>query len=278
MKEKTKGKYSFMLVKTITAVLGSLLCIVVFLKTPLWGTAALLSFAAGMMGFELSVSTGLINDRFLQIISIFFAVSIPWLIYFKISQAYLILILFVCVAVCFFYALFIHNDVEVSEIITAVFSGFVFPLILSLFIVISSYENGRKLVLLPFVIAWMCDTFSQLVGMKFGKHKLIEKISPNKTVEGFFGGILGSVVGVLIYALILIKIGVSVRFGMLILIAVLGALFSVFGDLSLSFIKRKCEIKDFGRLLPEHGGILDRFDSVLFVLPLCTVMSQYIIK
>ena len=272
-----KKKHAFS-IKVITAICGSFLCGVIFLKAPLWGTAALISFATALAGFEMTVASQLVSNRFLQVVGIFFSAAIPWLVYLDLSKTIWMLILFLFVLICFGYCVFFQPSVSIGEVLACAFAAFVFPMILSLFVVINTGENGRKLVLLPLVIAWMCDAFSQIVGMKLGKHKLIETISPNKTVEGFIGGIAGSVLGVVIYALILQLMQVSVNWFVLVLVGVLGAFLAVFGDLSLSYIKRKCGIKDFGRLIPEHGGVLDRFDSVMFVLPLCIAMSQYIIK
>lgn len=276
IKIKRKKKHPF-LIKVIAAVIGSALCGTILLETPIWGTVILISFASGMTGFEMSAATGLVKSRFLQIISVSMSAAVPWMIYFGVDETVRIVILFVFIITVFMYSVFFRTETELIEILTGIFAAFVFPLILSLFIVIIKGKNGRILVLLPLIIAWMCDAFSQIIGMKLGKHKLIERISPNKTIEGFFGGIVGSLIGVTIYAVILHLSGVSVHLLVLLLTGFVGALLSAVGDLSLSFIKRKCGIKDYGCLIPEHGGVLDRFDSVIFVLPLCVVTGRFII-
>ncbi len=127
---------------------------------------------------------------------------------------------------------------------------------------------------LIFLIAFGTDTFAYLIGSKFGKHKLSPKISPKKSVEGSFGGIVGSIVATLIYAnLVNIEPALS-----LVTIALIGSIVSQLGDLSASKIKRLAGLKDFGRLMPGHGGMLDRFDSVLFTAPVVYYFVQIFLK
>ncbi|MGM9601288.1 MAG: phosphatidate cytidylyltransferase [Faecousia sp.] len=112
------------------------------------------------------------------------------------------------------------------------------------------------------------DIAAYFVGKGLGKHKLAPRVSPNKTVEGSIGGVVCSVVFFLLAGFALEKAGVfSVHYGKLTVYLVLAAMLGQFGDLSLSAVKRIVGIKDYGTLLPGHGGILDRFDSLLFVLP-----------
>ena len=133
-------------------------------------------------------------------------------------------------------------------------------------------------LLLGFCFAWGGDTMAYFVGCKFGKHKLAPTVSPNKTIEGAVGGIAGSIIlgciAALVYSNILQGIepaGVSViTANSYIYIAIIGAVASmlgIMGDLFTSSVKRQCDIKDYGTIFPGHGGILDRFDSVLLVMP-----------
>jgi phosphatidate cytidylyltransferase len=134
-------------------------------------------------------------------------------------------------------------------------------------------DHGRFLVVAPFVMAFMPDTGAYLIGCAFGKHKLCPLISPKKTVEGLFGGFLGGIVGMIVYGLVLqYFFGFTVNYLFAVLYGVLGAGFATFGDLMFSVIKRQTGIKDYGKLLPGHGGILDRFDSVTIVAPLAEVL------
>ncbi|HOW24005.1 MAG TPA: phosphatidate cytidylyltransferase [Sedimentibacter sp.] len=123
--------------------------------------------------------------------------------------------------------------------------------------------NNTKYVWLVYIIAFGSDTFAYFTGKFFGKKKLCPEVSPNKTVEGAIGGIFGSTLLSLIYFNYL-----SInKYFYIIIFSISTSIFSMAGDLTASKIKREYGIKDFGKLLPGHGGIMDRFDSVLFVAP-----------
>ena len=128
--------------------------------------------------------------------------------------------------------------------------------------------KGALFAWVPF-IAWVCDTCAYFSGRAFGKHKLAPKLSPKKTVEGAIGGVLGSVlVGAVIGAILYVKeMLVIEEVYVLIIITFVGSIIGQIGDLLASGIKRDHNIKDYGNVIPGHGGIMDRFDSVIFVIP-----------
>lgn len=129
-------------------------------------------------------------------------------------------------------------------------------------------EMGAYLYGLVFIGAWMTDTGAYFVGVLFGKHKLIPEVSPKKTVEGAFGGILGCIVGFVLYAFIMQMVAdLTVNYIALVLLAIVISVVSQFGDLIASYVKRESGIKDFGFIFPGHGGVLDRFDSIIAVAP-----------
>lgn len=142
----------------------------------------------------------------------------------------------------------------------------------SLLIYIRDSSNGFKLIWLVFIIAFLSDTFAYYTGKAFGKNKLCPDVSPKKTIEGAIGGILGSIIGVIIWGILNKDIGY--HWYQLIIMAGFGSVMSVIGDLSASLIKRFVGIKDYGNIMPGHGGILDRFDSILFTAP---VVYYYIV-
>lgn len=125
-------------------------------------------------------------------------------------------------------------------------------------------------------IPWLADSGAYFAGSYFGKHKLCPNISPNKTVEGAIGGILTGTLSALLIGLIfkLIYGDVTIYYGVLVLVAFINSIISIFGDLTFSVIKRSCKIKDFGSIMPGHGGLLDRFDSVLLCVPVVYIFSQ----
>lgn len=126
--------------------------------------------------------------------------------------------------------------------------------------------NNKVYLYMLYVIAWGSDTFAYLTGSTIGKHKIksLESISPNKTIEGFIGGVCGAVILNLIYVN---YVNLDKNILLVIIFTAIAAFLSETGDLVASFIKRKCNIKDYGNLIPGHGGILDRFDSILFISP-----------
>lgn len=135
-------------------------------------------------------------------------------------------------------------------------------LMLGHIILISQQENGVAIWLI-FIIAWATDTFAYFSGYFLGRNKLCPNISPKKTVEGAIGGILGSVICCGLFSYFLLKDYTII----ILILGAVGSVISQIGDLTASIIKRYTGIKDYGNLIPGHGGILDRFDSILFTAP-----------
>lgn len=131
-------------------------------------------------------------------------------------------------------------------------------------------EHGTWLVWLIFIASWGCDSCAYCVGMLFGKHKMAPLLSPKKSVEGAIGGVVGTMLLSFVYLLIMDKlVGITFSKNWLLVVAMaVSAFAAMIGDLSASAFKRQFEIKDYGKLIPGHGGILDRFDSVIFIAPL----------
>ncbi|HZK33443.1 MAG TPA: phosphatidate cytidylyltransferase [Tissierellaceae bacterium] len=126
------------------------------------------------------------------------------------------------------------------------------------------YLSDTKYIWLIFIIAFGTDTFAYIVGNLLGKRKLCPRVSPNKTIEGSIGGIIGSIILSLIYS----KIYELGDLWIIFIISFIGSIVAQIGDLTASKIKRQVEIKDYGFIMPGHGGVLDRFDSILFTAPL----------
>ncbi len=127
---------------------------------------------------------------------------------------------------------------------------------------------GNVIVWLIFAGAWLTDTFAYFVGINLGRHKLMPEISPKKTVEGAIGGIIGCGLSFLLFGFIVSYFGkLGVNYYNLFILGILCAIISEIGDLAASSIKRHYGIKDFGSIMPGHGGVMDRFDSIIFVAP-----------
>lgn len=156
-------------------------------------------------------------------------------------------------------------------------AGFVIPWAFSCMLQLRMLPHGAGMVLMPLVAAFCSDSAALFTGMACGRHKMAPLVSPHKTVEGALGGIAGGVVGMVIFRIVFYFCTlVPLHIGWCVVIGLVGALMGELGDLSFSVIKRQVGIKDYGRLLPGHGGVLDRFDSVLFAAPMiwmivCTV-------
>lgn len=166
------------------------------------------------------------------------------------------------------YMIFNHDTIGFSEISEIFFSTMYVTVLFAHIVLVRREPAGKYIVWIIFITAWLSDTMAFAIGRRFGKNKLIPEISPNKTVEGAVGGLAGSVIFNLIFGLICSSFfGRSVYYIPLIILSVIAGIMSQLGDLAASCIKREHGIKDFSKLLAGHGGILDRFDSVLFVAP-----------
>ena len=142
--------------------------------------------------------------------------------------------------------------------------------------IIYGMNNGKINILYIFIIAWGTDTFAYLIGKKFGNHKFSE-ISPKKSIEGCIGGIIGAILLSLIYTYIVNNyIGMNISYISIALIAFILSIISQIGDFSASCIKRYVKIKDYGNLIPGHGGMLDRIDSVIFIAPFAYLLITLI--
>ncbi len=152
-------------------------------------------------------------------------------------------------------------------------AGLIIPGGMSALILLRAGEYGRFIVLLPIIIAYAGDGGALFAGMLFGKHKLAPRTSPKKTIEGGIGGLIVAVGLTLLYGLLLrYAFSVSLDFPMLAVTALIAAIAAPLGDLAFSLIKREFGVKDYGKLLPGHGGVLDRFDSTVFAAPVVYIL------
>lgn len=155
-----------------------------------------------------------------------------------------------------------------DQIMTAFFGFFYVSVMLSYVYQTRMLEDGAVLVCLIFLSSWGCDTCAYCVGMLFGRHKMAPKLSPKKSVEGGIGGVAGAaLLGALLAFGVNAWAGMNVNPLYYAVICGAGGMISQVGDLAASAIKRNHDIKDYGKLIPGHGGILDRFDSVIFTAP-----------
>ena len=182
-----------------------------------------------------------------------------------------------------------HNRITVMDCAATMF-GFYYVAVLMSLVYLVREANGAQglfLVWIIFISAWGCDTGAYFTGITLGRHKLIPTLSPNKTVEGAIGGVVFASALTVAYAAVMLHVS-SLRsvsdfetFQLLVRYAVIGAggaVFAQIGDLAASAIKRYTGIKDFGHVIPGHGGVMDRFDSVLFTAPAVYLISMLLIR
>ncbi len=202
-------------------------------------------------------------------------------IYFNMLEVALVLSLIVAMI----FVVVIHGKTQYRELFSMQFMAVYITVFMS-YIPKMFSEMGLPIMALVFIIAWGSDTAAYFCGTFFGKHKLIPKVSPKKTVEGSVGAIICTALLCALYVFILDKCGyrfgdVAPTVGTYLRFAFIGLLTSIlsqFGDLSASAIKRDAEIKDYGWIFPGHGGFMDRFDSVVFISPIVYYLCVYLIK
>ena len=183
----------------------------------------------------------------------------------------MVLVLSVILLMCIY--VFCYPKFQAEQIMAAYFGLVYVAVMLSFIYLTRNLENGKYLVWLIFLCSWGCDTCAYCVGMLIGKHKMAPVLSPKKSVEGAVGGVAGAAALGAIYAAA--TGGPKLEYA---LICAAGALISMVGDLAASAIKRNRGIKDYGNLIPGHGGILDRFDSVIFTAPVIYFLARTVLR
>ena len=239
--------------------------------------------------FEILRVMGAHKKFALSIPAYLFAAAFPIIAYF-VKHEYMIYFLLALAAAVFVYMLwlmaisvFSKGKVAFSKISEVFMAVTYVSVSFSSLTILRYYDKnyGLLMVILAFVIPWICDVFAYFCGYLFGKHKLIPEVSPKKTVEGAIGGVVFSAIACAVYGLgvDLIIEGVKVNYLILLLFGAVLSVVSQLGDLVASLIKRKYGAKDYGRIFPGHGGIMDRFDSVLAVstilLILCILVPPF---
>lgn len=201
------------------------------------------------------------------------------LIYLKLQQ-YETMLFVVFLMLLMFAYVFAFPKYRTEQIATAFLSLFYVCVMLSYIYQVRILDNGEILVWLIFIGAWGSDTFAYCAGMLFGKHKIAPKLSPKKSLEGCIGGVFGAALLGCIFAMILRPWihGIANPPFVFGVIGAASSILSQIGDLAASAIKRNHDIKDYGTLIPGHGGILDRFDSIIFTAPIVYYLAQLLIK
>lgn len=249
-----------------------LMMMVMFLgKEVLTVSVAIISSIAVYEGLK---AYGYNKYRFFTLSGIFASFCYAWIPYIKKEIVFFLIILIVTLCVAFL--LKNHDKFFTKDLFTVLFLTLVIPFSFSTLSYIRNMENGIYLVWLPFISSWLTDTFAYFGGYFFGKNKLCPSVSPKKTVEGAIFGVIGAVVGYVVYSYMLKGIwNIDVNLLWFVVIAVFTSVTSQMGDLLASLMKRENDIKDFGNLMPGHGGALDRFDSILITAPFIFIFLKF---
>jgi len=192
-------------------------------------------------------------------------------------QIYIPLLSFVYIIALFAILLFNHENIKFKDILVSVFSMIYITAAMLHIVAVRNINLGNLYIFMIFIGAFATDTCAYFVGVLFGKHKLCEKVSPKKTIEGAMGGEIGSILLMLLFGYVVNHIsGVSVNYVALALFGALSGLVSQLGDLTASIIKREFNVKDYGHILPGHGGVMDRMDSIILMAPLVYYFVAYL--
>jgi phosphatidate cytidylyltransferase len=263
--------------RVITAIVAIviLVCILVFSATPVLPLAAMI--CALIAVYEITGCVDIRKKWALSLTTYIFSVAIMVLVFVHFLNyltipnftAVLFAVLYIYVFLIFALTMFSKGTIafsQAAELIALTF--YILIGFISIVLLRNVEPAGKYIYLLIFIGAWMTDTGAYFIGVFFGKHKLIPEVSPKKTVEGAFGGVLGCIVGYVIFGVILnIFFDVTVNYIALILLAIVISVISQCGDLIASYVKRERGIKDYGSIFPGHGGMMDRFDSIIAVAP-----------
>lgn len=258
-----------MLKRTIVGLLLVPVLLIVVFAMPAIATAICVSLFCTIAVYEMLWGTKLVRHPRMIFYTMLAAAAVPMWSYYGCNGVAMLLGVLALYILLFMEIMISGTKVPFSHVAYCMAAGLIVPYMFSALVRILCMSKGIYVILMPFAAAFLSDIGAYFTGSFFGKHKLCPVISPKKTVEGLFGGIAMAMLGMLIYGLVLqLACDLKVNYLYIVVYGLLGSLCGVFGDLSFSVIKRQTGIKDYGKIFPGHGGILDRFDSVIVVAPL----------
>ena len=264
--------------RILVAVIGIPALLAVLCFAPDWATALLVSLLCVIGCHEFMAAAAPLKARRWWLFAAALSVFTVFTVYFRdaafagstifVLMPWLLAALLVVLFIAAVQVYGTDDELTFPDLCAVAVSGLVIPLALSCLLRLRMLDYGAGLVLIPLVSAFMSDALALFGGMLLGKTKLAPRVSPKKTREGAVSGLVGGMVGMILYRIFFfLCTEVQLHLGWCVLLGLVGAVLGQLGDLSFSCVKRQCGIKDYGRLLPGHGGVLDRFDSVIFAAP-----------
>lgn len=230
-------------------------------------------YVVSVIGFlELTKACGVRKEEKINSLEITGIVAITCyypVMYLAQDLSYAVMIIIMALIAVMSVYVFGYPKYHANQVMDTYFALIYAPIMLSFVFLTRQLENGIYLVWMIFISSWISDTFAYLAGVLFGRHKLAPVLSPKKSIEGSVGGIAGAALfGALFGAYMDSALGGGRFVLILAVVGSVGSVISQVGDLAASAIKRNHDIKDYGKLIPGHGGIMDRFDSVIFTAPI----------
>ena len=254
--------------RIITGAVLAILMIAIFLLSDTLVYPTIMGFLCVIGTWEMLGCTGNRRNLYLSFPALAISVISPILAYF-LGYGAMLAVIMCYITILLAESVFFDEKVKVTKI-AEVFLSTLYVILCFTALLRLRYvpEAGKYIFILVFIAAWITDTFAYFTGFFIGRHKLIPKISPKKTVEGAIGGIVFCIIAFIIYGAILEKTAdVNVNYILFGFVGLIMSVISQIGDLIASAIKRTYGIKDYGNIFPGHGGILDRFDSIMILSP-----------
>lgn len=266
--------------RVLVSVVGVPLILLVILWAPIQVMVIALALLSAIAAFELMRCVGVVKSLrescVLSNVAILGALCTVFFLY-KYEDYYATLVILYTLLI-FAYAVYRAGAVKFQQIMAALFAMYAVPYAFAAFLRLHEIGLHRAYLLLPLLFSFCSDTCAFFAGRAFGRHKLAPKVSPHKTVEGAIDGLVGNAVGAVIFALIMdLGFGEGLDYPGIVVLGVFCSVIAQLGDLSFSLIKREFGIKDYGHIFLEHGGVLDRFDSVLFVAPVLSALMPLLL-
>ncbi|MBQ1333783.1 MAG: phosphatidate cytidylyltransferase [Clostridia bacterium] len=258
--------------RLISAAVGLVILLVVLFSNNLYLMEGCMVVISLVAMYELYKTIGILKYKPLAVVGAICAVVIMFFQFAGISSFFGLILLTVT---ALFLIVIIGGGEKIKfEHIAMVFMIAIFvPVFFSQVVKVRMLEHGEYLIYLVFFAAFITDSCAFFVGRICGRHKFAPRVSPKKTIEGAIGGLAGGILSFVIFGLVMERVfGFTANYLLLALFGALGAVIAEIGDLAASVIKRQYGVKDYGDIMPGHGGVLDRFDSVLFTAPLMSLL------